>query len=72
MALQLQKMVQMHEYAWSSVSGIIDGLTPEERYDALSSLKGSWRDPKDSETWKSASTCVRAAEFEDRVACWSQ
>ena len=62
----------MHETIWSSVPGVVDGLSPKERADALDSLKGTWRDPKDNETWKSASTCAGADGFLERVNCWSK
>lgn len=72
MVLHLQNLIAMHETVWSSVPGIVDGLTPKERHAALDALKGSWRDPKDDETWKAASKCAGADEFQERVSCWSQ
>jgi hypothetical protein len=72
MHLQFQKLIEIHETIWSSVSGVVDGLTPHERRDALSALRGSWRDPNDNETWGLAAKCAGADEFAERVSCWSK
>jgi hypothetical protein len=67
-----ERLLAIHETVWSSMSGVVDGLTPVERHDALSSLRGTWRDPVDKESWTSASKCLRGNDFQERLSCWSK
>eukprot|EP00285_Hemiselmis_virescens_P014693 CAMPEP_0173400008 /NCGR_PEP_ID=MMETSP1356-20130122/46664_1 /TAXON_ID=77927 ORGANISM="Hemiselmis virescens, Strain PCC157" /NCGR_SAMPLE_ID=MMETSP1356 /ASSEMBLY_ACC=CAM_ASM_000847 /LENGTH=69 /DNA_ID=CAMNT_0014359855 /DNA_START=118 /DNA_END=327 /DNA_ORIENTATION=- len=54
---------------WSSVAGVVDGLSPKERWDALGMLKGSARDPIDAESWKDARSCT-GGSLASKMACW--
>ncbi len=67
-----EKLIAIHETIWSSVSGVVDGLTPIERHDAMNSLLGSWRNPKESDSWNSTDKCLQADSLEERMNCWSK
>ena len=54
---------------WSSISGVVDGISPLARHDAMVALNGTALHPNDVETFASAKTCM-SGSVQEKIRCW--
>lgn len=54
---------------WSDMSGMVDGISPLARHEAMIALNGTPLHPNDPETFDSAKTCM-SGSVQHKIACW--